>query len=158
VLAKREEINKLMRTKLDEVTERWGVKVTAVEIREIQPPQEVQEAMNKQVAAERTRRAVVLEADGKKQYAITVAEGDRQSQILKAEGERQAEILRAEGHAKALENIFAAAKLVDDKTISLQYLEALKYLGQGPATKYVIPMDFMNFLQPIIERVAKANK
>lgn len=158
VLAKREEINQLLRSKLDEVTERWGVKVTTVEIREIDPPKEVQEAMNKQMAAERTRRAVVLEADGKKQYAITVAEGDRQSQILKAEGERQAEILRAEGYAKALENIFAAAKSVDDKTISLQYLETLKALGQGAASKYIIPMDFLNFLQPIIQRAGRANR
>lgn len=158
VLAKREEINKLMRTKLDEVTERWGVKVTTVEIREIQPPSEVQEAMNKQMAAERQRRALVLEADGKKQFAITVAEGNRQSAILAAEGERQAEMLKAEGYAKALENIFGAAKSVDDKTIALQYLETLKVIGQSPAAKYVIPMDFLNFLQPIMERVGKATR
>ncbi|NTV53618.1 MAG: SPFH/Band 7/PHB domain protein [Candidatus Firestonebacteria bacterium] len=156
VLAKREEINTLLRTKLDEVTERWGVKVTTVEIREIDPPKDVQDAMNKQMAAERTRRAIVLEADGKKQYAITVAEGDRQSKILSAEGDRQAEILKAEGHAKALENIFAAAKLVDDKTISLQYLETLKVLGQGAATKYIFPMEFVDFLKPIAERIGRA--
>jgi regulator of protease activity HflC (stomatin/prohibitin superfamily) len=157
VLAKREEINRLLRTKLDEVTERWGVKVTTVEIREIDPPKDVQDAMNKQMAAERTRRAIVLEADGKKQYAITVAEGDRQSKILSAEGDRQAEILKAEGHAKALENIFAAAKLVDDKTISLQYLETLKVLGQGASTKYIFPMEFADFLKPIAERIGRAN-
>jgi regulator of protease activity HflC (stomatin/prohibitin superfamily) len=157
VLAKREEINRLLRTKLDEVTERWGVKVTTVEIREIDPPKDVQDAMNKQMAAERTRRAIVLEADGKKQYAITVAEGDRQSKILSAEGDRQAEILKAEGHAKALENIFAAAKLVDDKTISLQYLETLKILGQGASTKYIFPMEFMDFLKPIADRIGRAN-
>jgi regulator of protease activity HflC (stomatin/prohibitin superfamily) len=156
VLAKREEINRLLRTKLDEVTERWGVKVTAVEIREIEPPQEVQEAMNKQMSAERTRRALVLEADGKKQFSITVAEGDRQSKILAAEGERQAEILRAEGYAQALEKIFAAAKTVDDKTISLQYLETLKAVGQSPAAKYILPMDFMSFLNPIVERMGRA--
>jgi regulator of protease activity HflC (stomatin/prohibitin superfamily) len=129
-----------------------------VEIREIQPPQEVQEAMNKQMTAERQRRAWVLEADGKKQYAITVAEGDRQSKILAAEGERQAEILRAEGYAKALENIFGAAKNIDEKTIALQYLEALKVVGQNASSKYVIPMDFLNFLQPIMERVSKATR
>jgi len=157
VLAKREEINTLLRTKLDEVTERWGVKVTTVEIREIDPPKDVQDAMNKQMTAERTRRAIVLEADGKKQYAITVAEGDRQSKILSAEGDRQAEILKAEGHAKALENIFAAAKLVDDKTISLQYLETLKILGAGASTKYIFPMEFMDFLKPIAERIGRAN-
>ncbi len=158
VLAKREEINQGLRAKLDEVTERWGVKVTSVEIREIEPPRDVQDAMNKQMAAERTRRALVLEADGKKQFAITVAEGDRQSKILAAEGERQAQMLQAEGYAKALETIFAAAKQVDDKTISLQYLEALKNLGEGAATKYVIPMDFLNFLKPIVERVERANR
>ena len=156
VLAKREEINRLLRTKLDEVTERWGVKVTTVEIREIDPPKDVQDAMNKQMAAERTRRAIVLEADGKKQYAITVAEGDRQSKILSAEGDRQAEILKAEGHAKALENIFAAAKLVDDKTISLQYLETLKIMGQGASTKYIFPLEFMEFLKPIADRIGRA--
>jgi regulator of protease activity HflC (stomatin/prohibitin superfamily) len=157
VLAKREEINRLLRTKLDEVTERWGVKVTTVEIREIDPPKDVQDAMNKQMAAERNRRAIVLEADGKKQYAITVAEGDRQSKILSAEGDRQAEILKAEGHAKALENIFAAARLVDDKTISLQYLETLKVMGQGASTKYIFPMEFADFLKPIAERIGRAN-
>ncbi len=157
VLAKREEINTLLRTKLDEVTERWGVKVTTVEIREIDPPKDVQDAMNKQMAAERTRRAIVLEADGKKQYAITVAEGERQSKILSAEGDRQAEILKAEGHAKALENIFAAAKLVDDKTISLQYLETLKIMGQGASTKYIFPMEFLDFIKPIAERIGRAN-
>ena len=158
VLAKREEINELLRNKLDDVTERWGVKVTTVEIREIQPPHDVQEAMNKQMAAERQRRALVLEADGKKAYAITVAEGERQSKILSAEGERQAEILRAEGYAKALLNIFEAAHGIDEKTIALQYLDALKVVGQSPSAKYVIPMEFMNFLQPIVEKTAKAMK
>ncbi len=157
VLAKREEINRLLRAKLDDVTERWGVKITTVEIREIEPPADVQEAMNKQMAAERTRRAIVLEADGKKQYAITVAEGDRQSKILAAEGERQAKILEAEGYSQALEKIFAAARHVDDKTISLQYLEALKGIGESPSAKYIVPMEFMNFLQPVIERVRGAH-
>jgi regulator of protease activity HflC (stomatin/prohibitin superfamily) len=157
VLAKREEINRVLRTKLDEVTERWGVKVTAVEIREIMPPQEVQEAMNKQMTAERTRRALVLEADGKKQFSITVAEGDRQSKILAAEGDRQAKILQAEGYAQALEKIFSAAKTVDDKTMSLQYLETLKAIGASPSAKYIFPMDFMNFLAPLSERISKAH-
>ncbi|MEW6517140.1 MAG: SPFH domain-containing protein [candidate division FCPU426 bacterium] len=156
VLAKREDINRVLRAKLDEVTERWGVKVTTVEIREIQPPADVQEAMNKQMAAERTRRALVLEADGKKQFSITVAEGDRQSRILQAEGERQAQILKAEGYAQALEKIFAAANRIDDKTISLQYLEALKALGESPAAKYILPMEFLGFLKPLAERISSA--
>src|SRR5207247_7361648 len=102
---------------------------TTVEIREIAPPREVQDAMNKQMAAERTRRAVVTEALGTKEAAVTVAEGDKASNILKAEGERQAASLRAEGYALAISKIYEEAKKVDDKTMSLQYLEALKPLG-----------------------------
>jgi len=159
VLAKREQINQVLRTKLDEVTERWGVKVTTVEIREITPPKEVQEAMNKQMAAERSRRAVGLEADGQKQANITVAEGEKQAAILKAEGARQAAILNAEGnrqaavlnaegYALALAKIFDSAKNVDAKTMSLQYLEALKALGASPSTKFVIPTELTNLLAP----------
>ncbi|MBI3333272.1 MAG: SPFH/Band 7/PHB domain protein [Candidatus Omnitrophica bacterium] len=148
VLAKREQINQVLRTKLDEVTERWGVKVTSVEIREISPPKDVQESMNKQMTAERSRRAMVLEADGQKQATITVAEGERQSAILKAEGGRQAAILNAEGYALALSKIYEAAKGVDSKTMSLQYLEALKTIGAGPSTKFVIPAELTNLLAP----------
>ena len=150
VLAQREHINTVLRTKLDEVTERWGNKVTAVEIREIPPPREIQEAMTRQMSAERTRRAVVTEAEGKKQATVTVAEGDKQSAILRAEGDRQARILAAQGYASALETIFNAAKGVDAKTMSLQYLDALKALGAGPATKFIFPMEFTNLLRPLI--------
>src|SRR5207244_10587465 len=97
VLAKREQINAVLRLKLDEVTERWGVKVTTVEIREIVPPREVQDAMNRQMSAERNRRAVVTEADGKREAAIAVATGDKQAAILGSEGARQSATLRAEG-------------------------------------------------------------
>jgi regulator of protease activity HflC (stomatin/prohibitin superfamily) len=141
VLAKREQMNEVLRTKLDEVTERWGVKVTNVEIREIIPPPAVQDAMTRQMSAERTRRAVVTEADGAKQAAITVAEGNKQSAILNAEGDRQAAILRAEGFSLALERIFQAASQVDQKTMALQYLEAFKALGQSPSTKYILPLE-----------------
>ena len=110
VLAKREAMNEILRVKLDEVTERWGVKVTNVEIREIIPPPAVQDAMTRQMSAERTRRAVVTEADGQKQAAITVAEGNKQSAILNAEGDRQAAILRAEGFALALTKIYESAR------------------------------------------------
>ncbi len=160
VLAKRDEINPLLRAKLDETTERWGVKVTNVEIREIIPPPGVQEAMTRQMSAERTRRAIVLEADGTKQAAITVAEGNkqsailqaegsRQSNILTAEGERQAAMLRAEGFATALRTVFEAASTVDSKTMGIQYLEALKSLGDSPATKFVIPLEFTSLLRGI---------
>jgi regulator of protease activity HflC (stomatin/prohibitin superfamily) len=158
VLAKREQINLVLRTKLDEVTERWGVKVTTVEIREIMPPKDVSEAMVKQMTAERNRRAVVTEADGKKQATITIAEGDKQSAILRAEGDRQAAILRAEGYALALKTIFESAKGIDAKTMSLQYLETLKSLGAGASTKFVLPMEFTNLLKPFIQHASEAMK
>ena len=150
VLAKREQINQVLRTKLDEVTERWGVKVTTVEIREITPPREVQDAMNKQMAAERTRRAVVTEADGQREAAVKVAEGEKQAAILRAEGDRQAAILRAEGFSLALEKIYAVARGVDAKTMGLQYLETLKALGASPATKIIFPLELTQLLRPFV--------
>jgi regulator of protease activity HflC (stomatin/prohibitin superfamily) len=156
VLARREHINEVLREKLDEVTERWGVKVTAVEIREILPPREVQDAMTRQMAAERNRRAMVLEADGKREANIKVAEGDKQSAILRAEGDRQATILRADGFSLALDRIFAVAKTVDGKTMSLQYLETLKTLGTSPATKFVLPMELTNLVRPFLTHIENA--
>jgi len=156
VLAKREQINQVLRVKLDEVTERWGVKVTTVEIREILPPKEVQTAMNRQLAAERERRAMVTQADGQREAAIKVAEGERQATILRAEGDRQAAILRAEGFSLALDKIYAVARTVDDKTMSLQYLDALRALGGGPATKFVLPMEFTNLLRPFLGHTGQA--
>jgi regulator of protease activity HflC (stomatin/prohibitin superfamily) len=149
VLAKREQINEVLRTKLDEVTQRWGVKVTTVEIRELTPPRDVQEAMNRQLTAERTRRASVTEAEGKRASAILVAEGDKQSNILQAEGQRQSQILRAEGFALALDKINEMANHADQRTITLQYLEALKALGASPATKFIIPTEFAALAAPL---------
>jgi regulator of protease activity HflC (stomatin/prohibitin superfamily) len=162
VLSEREHINNMLRTRLDEVTERWGVKVTNVEIREIIPPREVQEAMNRQMSAERIRRAVVTEstgtreaainvAEGEKQSAILRAEGDKQSNILKAEGERQAQLLRAEGFSAALDRIFSIAKTIDQKTMTLQYFETLKAIGTSPSTKYIFPMEFTSMLENFIK-------
>src|SRR3954471_25050149 len=148
VLSKREQINEVLRVKLDEQTERWGGKVTTVEIREIIPPRDVQDAMNRQLSAERTRRAVITESEGNRQAAINVAEGQKQSEILKAEGDRQAAILRAEGFSEALTRIFGAASGVDEKTMTLQYLEALKALGASPSTKFVIPAEFPRLVEP----------
>jgi regulator of protease activity HflC (stomatin/prohibitin superfamily) len=156
VLAKREQINMLLRTKLDEVTERWGVKVNSVEIREIIPPREVQEAMNRQMSAERNRRAVVTEAEGKREAAIAVATGDKQAAILASEGARQSAILRAEGSAQALATVFGVAQSVDPKTMSLQYLETLRALGAGQSTKIVIPMEFTQLLQPLLNMASAA--
>ncbi len=169
VLAKREQINMVLRVKLDEVTSRWGVKVTAVEIREIDPPVEIQHAMNRQMAAERERRALVTEADGQKEANITVAEGQKQAAILNAEGERQAEILRAEGNrqaailnaegfSNALDQIYKVAQGVDAKTMSLQYFETLKEIGASPSTKFIFPMEFTNVLKPFMNMVANADE
>jgi regulator of protease activity HflC (stomatin/prohibitin superfamily) len=156
VLAKREQINMLLRTRLDEVTERWGVKVNSVEIREIIPPREVQEAMNRQMSAERNRRAVVTEAEGKREAAVAVATGEKQATILAAEAARQSAILRAEGSAQALQTVFSVAQSVDSKTMSLQYLETLRALGSGHATKIVIPMEFTSMLQPLLNLTGAA--
>jgi len=149
VLAKREEINHTLRAKLDEVTERWGVKITSVEIREIVPPRDIQEAMNRQMSAERNRRANITESEGTRQATINVAEGDKQSNILRAEGERQSQILRAEGYANALQTIFGAASGIDEKTMALQYLEALKTLADGTSTKWIVPMELSELTRPI---------
>jgi regulator of protease activity HflC (stomatin/prohibitin superfamily) len=167
VLAQREQMNETLRTKLDEVTERWGVKVTNVEIREIIPPPAVQEAMTRQMSAERSRRAVVTEAEGQKQAAVTVAEGNKQAAILNAEGSkqaailgaegaRQAAILNAEGFALALQKIFETARTVDGNTMSLQYLETLKQIGASASTKFVIPMEFSSLLSGVTGLAAKS--
>jgi len=158
VLAKREEINMRLRTKLDEVTERWGVKITSVEIRELTPPKEIQESMTKQMSAERTRRALVTEAEGQKVASITVAEGQKQSAILKAEGEQQSQILRADGYAKALNEIFGAAKGVDSNTMLLQYFEALKDLGAKDSTKFVIPMELTSLVSTMAAKAKETIK
>jgi regulator of protease activity HflC (stomatin/prohibitin superfamily) len=158
VLSKREQINEVLRVKMDEVTERWGGKVTTVEIREIIPPREVQDAMNRQLSAERTRRAVITESEGARQSAINVAEGTKQAEILRAEGDRQASILRAEGFSLALERIFQAASQVDQKTMALQYLEAFKALGASPSTKYVLPLEVTELAETFKGYLAGANE
>jgi regulator of protease activity HflC (stomatin/prohibitin superfamily) len=148
--------------KLDEVTERWGLKVTSVEIREIQPPREVQDAMNRQMSAERDRRAMVTKANGEREAAITRAEGEKQAAILKAEGQKQATILQAEGeqdaqrlralgYARALEAIYQTAKEVDTNTMALQYLDAVRVVGSSPATKFVLPIELISFAQQFMQ-------
>jgi regulator of protease activity HflC (stomatin/prohibitin superfamily) len=149
VLSQRDRINELIRSRLDQETSRWGIKVTNVEIRELIPPREIQDAMNRQMSAERVRRAVVLEADGTRQANITVAEGEKQAAILRAEGEKQAAILRAEGFKEALTRIYEAARGVDEKTMTLQYLDTLKALGASPSSKFVFPLEFTRLLEGI---------
>ena len=157
VLSQRDRINELIRTRLDTETERWGIKVTNVEIREVAPPADVQDAMNQQMNSERERRAAVLQADGIKEAAITVAEGEKQAAILKAEGNRESEILnaqgdqqatvlRAEGYAEALKAIHGVAQGVDANTMTLQYVDALKELGSGDSTKFVLPLELTKML------------
>ena len=157
VLSQRDRINELIRTRLDTETERWGIKVTNVEIREVDPPSDVQDAMNQQMNSERERRAAVLQASGIKEAAITVAEGEKQAAILKAEGDRQAEILnaegdqqatvlRAQGYAEALSAIHGVAQGVDANTMTLQYVDALKELGSGDSTKFVLPLELTKML------------
>jgi len=162
VLSQRERINNSIREKLDSETERWGIKVTNVEIREIEPPRDIQEAMNRQMSAERIRRAVVTEAEGTRTAAVTVADGDKQAAILKAEGQRQAEILtaegdqqaavlRADGFSNALDKIHSVARNIDANTLSLQYFDTLKELGAGDSTKFIFPMEFTNMLTPFLK-------
>jgi regulator of protease activity HflC (stomatin/prohibitin superfamily) len=139
------------------VTERWGIKVTNVEIREIRPPKDVQDAMVKQMTAERSRRALVTESDGiressvlkaegAKNAAILQAEGQKQSAILVAEGSKQSQILVADGLAQALGLINSSAKTVDARTMAIQYLDALKEIGKSPSTKYIFPMEFTSLV------------
>jgi regulator of protease activity HflC (stomatin/prohibitin superfamily) len=158
VLSKREQINEVLRVKLDEVTGRWGGKVTTVEIREITPPRDVQDAMNRQLSAERTRRAVITESEGNRQSAINVAEGAKQAEILRAEGDRQAAILRAEGFGLAIERIFQSASQVDQKTMALQYLEAFKALGASPSTKYILPLEITRLSETFRDYLAASNE
>jgi regulator of protease activity HflC (stomatin/prohibitin superfamily) len=168
VLSKRERINGALQVKLDEVTVNWGVKITRVEIREVEPPRDVQDAMNRQLSAERTRRAAVTEAEGMRDAEINRAEGDRRSSILRAEGtkeaaileaegERQAQILRAEGFSEAMTRINTVASQADARTMSLQYFETLKEIGNGASTKFIFPMEFTSMLEPFINGANGSN-
>ena len=165
VLSQRERVNEQLRNKLDEITGRWGIKVTQVEIREIVPARDIQEAMNRQMSAERVRRAVVTEAEGTRQSEITVAEGEKRSAVLRAEGAREAEILtaegdqqaavlRAEGFSTALDKIHEVAQNIDANTLSLQYFDTLKALGASESTKFIFPMEFTNLLTPFLNMAA----
>lgn len=165
VLAKREQINDTLRVKLDEITERWGLKITSVEIREIKPPKEVQDAMNRQMSAERERRATVTRASGEREASIAVAEGEKQAAILKAEGEkqavllraeaeRQAQLLRAQGFAAALQSIDGEAQKIDPNTVALQYMETLKEMGAGESTKFILPVEIMGLAERLTQAMS----
>ncbi|SVA24716.1 uncharacterized protein METZ01_LOCUS77570 [marine metagenome] len=156
-LAERERIRDALQVRMDEVTERWGVKISQVEINEIDPPPGVKAAMEREKSAEAIKTAEITEsegarqsqiniAEGEKQAAILSAEGNRQSEILRAEGEQQAAVLRANGFSEALERINGVASTADGRTMSLQYFETLKSLGDSPSTKWIFPMEFTSML------------
>jgi regulator of protease activity HflC (stomatin/prohibitin superfamily) len=160
VLSQRDRINAMLQQKLAAETVRWGVEVKAVEIREITPDRDIQDAMTRLLTADRTKRAAITEsegdrqaainrAEGSKQAAILEAEGERESQILRAEGSRQAAILNAEGFANGLDKIYEVAQTVDSNTMGLQYLEMMKQLGQGESTKWILPMDLASVAGPL---------
>ena len=157
-LTSRDEINSKLRTVLDEVTEKWGIRITRVELKEIIPPRDIQQAMEKQMQAERTRRASILTAEGDKKSAILKAEGEKESSVLKAEGEQRAAVLRAEGEAQAYRNVqdaqiemtgalFERLENSDLSPESLRYLylKALPEMAQGPASKlFVVPSEIQD--------------
>src|SRR5690242_13216783 len=148
-LTSRDTVNSQLRAVLDEATGKWGIRVNRVELKSVEPPRTVQEAMEKQMRAERDRRATILTAEGVKQSAILTAEGEKQSAVLKAEGARTAAILRAEGEAKAIETVFQAIHdgAPDERLLSYQYLQMLPQLARGEANKiFVIPSEFTNAL------------
>ncbi|HEX3691515.1 MAG TPA: SPFH domain-containing protein [Solirubrobacteraceae bacterium] len=144
-LTSRDHINAQLRSVLDEATNKWGIRVNRVEIKSIDPPGSIQEAMEKQMRAERDRRAAILNAEGVKQSQILTAEGQKQAAVLTAEGQKQAAILRAEGEAQAIATVFSAihAGKPDPQLLSYQYLQMLPELAKGDANKvFVIPSEF----------------
>ncbi len=158
-LTSRENVNSELRGVLDEATGKWGIRINRVEIKSVDPPPDIKAAMEKQMRAERDRRAAILTAEGTKQAAILTAEGEKQSAVLKAEGARQSAILRAEGEAKAIATVFDAIHKgdVDQKLLSYQYLQMLPQLAQGEANKvFVIPSEFTQAFASIGDALGKA--
>jgi regulator of protease activity HflC (stomatin/prohibitin superfamily) len=149
-LTSREEINKHLSSVLDETTGRWGIKVTRVEIKAIEPPPSIRDSMEKQMRAERERRATILNAEGHKQAAILTAEGEKQSQVLRADGDRQARILQAEGQAKAIRTVFDAIHQANpsQKVLAYQYLQSLPQIANGTANKvWILPTELTKALE-----------
>ncbi len=151
-LTSRDQINAQLRGVLDEATGKWGIRVNRVELKAIDPPPSIQDSMEKQMRAERDRRAAILTAEGSKQSAILTAEGARQAAILRAEGEAQAQILRAEGEAQAIQKVFDAihAGNPDPKLLAYQYLQTLPQIAQGDANKvWIVPSELGEALKGI---------
>ena len=154
-LTSRDVINGKITAILDEATDKWGIKVNRVEVKNIIPPREIQEAMEKQMKAEREKRAVILKADGEKQAAITAAEGEKESAILRADAEKQAAILKAEGEAEAIRKVQQALadslemlnkSAPSDQVIKLKSIEAMQKVADGKATKIIIPSEMQGLV------------
>jgi regulator of protease activity HflC (stomatin/prohibitin superfamily) len=157
-LTSRESVNTQLRGSLDEATGKWGIRINRVEIKSVDPPADIKAAMEKQMRAERDRRAAILTAEGTKQAAILTAEGEKQAAVLKAEGARQSAILRSEGEAKAIATVFEAIHKgdADQKLLRYQYLQMLPKLAEGQANKvFVIPSEFTQAFGGIGEALAR---
>jgi regulator of protease activity HflC (stomatin/prohibitin superfamily) len=159
-LTSRDHINAQLRGVLDDATGKWGVRINRVEIKSIDPPTSIQDSMEKQMRAERDRRAAILTAEGTKQSQILTAEGEKQSAVLRAEGAKQAAILKAEGEAKAIATVFDAihAGKPDPQLLSYQYLQMLPQLAQGSANKvFVIPSEYTQAINGIARGLGQVN-
>jgi regulator of protease activity HflC (stomatin/prohibitin superfamily) len=160
-LTSRDKINAALRTVLDEATGKWGIRVKRVELKAVDPPGTIQEAMEKQMRAERDKRAAILQAEGYKQSQILAAEGEKQSAILKAEGSRESQILTAEGQSKAIETVFDAIHRgdADPKLLAYQYLQVLPQIAQGESNKvWIIPSEVTQALSQLSERLGDSPK
>jgi regulator of protease activity HflC (stomatin/prohibitin superfamily) len=159
-LTSRDEINGQLRGVLDEATGKWGIRVNRVELKAIDPPSTIKDAMEKQLRAERDKRAAILNAEGVKQSQILTAEGDKQSAILRAEGQRQAQILGAEGQAQAIATVFDAIHRgdADPKLLAYQYLQVLPRIAQGESNKiWIIPSEFQQALGQLAQALPGGN-
>jgi regulator of protease activity HflC (stomatin/prohibitin superfamily) len=157
-LTSRDEINNQLRGVLDEATGKWGIRVNRVELKAIDPPASIKETMEKQMRADREKRATILEAEGVKQAQILTAEGEKQSSILRAEGQRQAAILQAEGQAKAIDTVFRAIHEgdADPKLLAYQYLQVLPQIAQGASNKvWIIPSEVTRALGQLTDALPR---
>jgi regulator of protease activity HflC (stomatin/prohibitin superfamily) len=160
-LTSRDNINAELRKVLDEATGKWGIRVNRVELKAVDPPGTIQEAMEKQMRAERDRRAAILTAEGVKQSQVLTAEGEKQSAILRAEGQREAQILQAEGQSKAIETVFEAIHRgdADPKLLAYQYLQVLPQIAQGASNKvWIIPSEVTQALDRIAGSIPGARE
>src|SRR5438876_5703878 len=157
-LTSRDEINNQLRGVLDEATGKWGIRVNRVELKAIDPPASIKETMEKQMRADREKRATILEAEGVKQAQILTAEGEKQSSILRAEGQRQSAILQAEGQAKAIDTVFRAIHEgdPDPKLLAYQYLQVLPQIAQGASNKvWIIPSEVTRALGQLTDALPR---